>query len=83
MRTTIVVEDGGAPASRPAPLDAGAAPTGEDGPSGAEVSARDGANGGMPPAWLVEAIAEAGGMSAPSSPEDIELAGLDAGQAPV
>lgn len=77
------------------PLDAGSAPVdegtrvGRSSPdsSGASSGASQGASqvgfdGGMPPSWLVEAVAAAGGMSAPFSPEDIELAGLDAGAAP-
>jgi hypothetical protein len=95
MRTTIVVEDGGpaveaaaapAPArqgavDQAAPVDAGVAPVVEGVRAVTDGSTRA-ADGGMPPSWLVEAIARAGGMTSPVSPEDIELAGLDAGSAP-
>lgn len=69
------------------PLDAGSAPVDDGsrvgGSSGASSgTSQAGFDGGMPPSWLVEAVAAAGGMSAPFSPEDIELAGLDAGSAP-
>jgi hypothetical protein len=96
MRTTIVVEDAG-PAvgasataqvtaersslGQAAPVDAGGAPVGEGVQTGAGASS-GASDGGMPPTWLVEAIAQAGGMTSPVSPEDIELAGLDAGSAP-
>ena len=69
-------------ASKAAPVDAGAAPAAEVGQAGAP-SFTGALDGGMPPPWLVEAIAQAGGMTAPASPEDIELTGLDAGSAPV
>jgi hypothetical protein len=69
-------------ASQSAPLDAGAAPTGGVGQPGSEALSNGRSDGGMPPSWLVEAIAQAGGMTAPSSSEDIEPTGLDAGAAP-
>ena len=66
-----------------APLDAGAAPTRGVGQPGSAALPDGASDGGMPPSWLIEAIAQAGGMTtAPSSPEDIELTGLDAGSAP-
>ena len=69
-------------ASTSAPVNAGAAPVGEVGQAGGQASSNGASDGGMPPPWLVEAIAQAGGMTAPASPEDIELTGLDAGSAP-
>jgi hypothetical protein len=98
MKTTIVVEDGGvatlsfgpsAAASvesdsraESEPVAAGAAPAGGVGQAGAQASSNGATDGGMPPPWLVEAIAQAGGMTAPTSPEDSQLTGLDAGSAP-
>jgi hypothetical protein len=38
--------------------------------------------GGVPPAWLVDGIAAAGGMKAPASPEGIDLGADDGGAAP-
>jgi hypothetical protein len=69
-------------ASESAPVDAGAAPAVGLGQAGAQASPNGASDGGMPPSWLVEAIAQAGGMTAPTSPEDIEVTGLDAGSAP-
>jgi hypothetical protein len=97
MKTTIVVEDDGSATSgaqtaaavhgdsldaRSAPVDAGAAPTGSAGQPAAGVSANGASDGGMPPPWLVEAIAEAGGMTGPSSPGNTGLTAADAGAAP-
>ena len=92
MKTTIVVEDEGpaaAPGTRqelaatPA-TDAGPAPTGGDGRATPSAGARGagGIDGGVPPGWLIDAIAAAGGMASPASPEGIELIGRDAGAAP-
>lgn len=86
MRTTIVV-DGGAATSPTAPgatsaaaaIDAGAGPAADA--DGASI-APSGLDGGRPPAWLIDQITEAGGMTAPASPEGIELAGRDGGPAP-
>jgi len=64
------------------PVDAGAAPVGGVGQAGAQASSNGASDGGMPPSWLVDAIAQAGGMTAPASLEDIEFTGLDAGSAP-
>ncbi|HEY5784197.1 MAG TPA: hypothetical protein VIT65_05430 [Microlunatus sp.] len=62
-------------------IDAGSAPRAGS-PTAAPSSGIDVSDGGTPPDWLVDAIAQAGGMTAPESPEDIEIAGLDAGPAP-
>jgi hypothetical protein len=70
------------PASESAPVDAGAAPASGVGQVKAQASPDGASDGGMPPAWLAETIAQAGGMTAPASPQDIELTGLDAGSAP-
>lgn len=86
MRTTIVVEDAVAgPSTAPepaaqAPVNAGAGPVA--GADGAPAGVSDDLDGGTPPAWLIDEIAAAGGMTAPASPEGIELAGRDAGAAP-
>ena len=62
-------------------VDAGSAP-----PAGSPVAAPssgiDVSDGGSPPDWLVDAIAQAGGMTAPKSTDDTESSGLDAGPAP-
>jgi hypothetical protein len=93
MKTTITIEDGaasGAEASRvtppsteqhgkTAPIDAGAAAS-SGASASAEVSA-GGIDGGVPPAWLIDALAAEGAMPAPSSPEGIGLVDLDAGAA--
>lgn len=84
MRTTIVVEHGPAAAvaqgEAPASTDAGAAPA----PSAAPPAAAAGdLDAGPPPSWLVDAIAEAGGVRAPSSLEGLDLGDQDAGSAPV
>jgi hypothetical protein len=60
------------------PADAGAAP-GEDATTPGGGMAND---GGVPPSWLLDGIAAAGGVKAPSSPEGIDLGGDDAGRAP-
>jgi hypothetical protein len=75
-----IENDSRAPVSEP--VDAGAAPAGGVGQAGAQASSNGATDGGMPPSWLVDAIAQAGGMTAPASPEDIEFTGLDAGSAP-
>ncbi|MDN5763106.1 MAG: hypothetical protein L0H41_12420 [Microlunatus sp.] len=79
------------PDDRTQPVDAGAAPNGGNS-TGASVGHRhageeravadDPTDAGAPPNWLVDAVVQAGGMTAPTSPEDIELAGVDAGSAP-
>jgi hypothetical protein len=74
MKTTIVVEDGGVVASQPASVEAGAAPS-----EGVGQPATGAQDGGMPPSWLVESIAQAGGVTVP---EDGDLTGLDGGAAP-
>jgi hypothetical protein len=65
-----------------APVDAGAAPAAGVGQAGAQASSNGASDAGMPPSWLVEAIAQAGGMTAHTSLEDLEVSGLDAGSAP-
>ena len=93
MKTTIVVEDEGPAAAPPgarqefaatSATDAGPAPTGGDGRATPSAGARGagGIDGGVPPGWLIDAIAAAGGMASPASPEGIELLGWDAGAAP-
>lgn len=90
MKTTIVIEDAGAlqiaggttdapPAAPPAQADdAGAAPHADStAPSNGHAY-----DGGVPPAWLVDGIAAAGGMKAPLSPESIHLGADDGGAAP-
>jgi hypothetical protein len=69
-------------ASELAPVDAGAAPAAGLGQAGAQASSNGASDGGMPPSWLVEAIDQAGGLTSPTSPGDIEVTGLDAGSAP-
>jgi|SRR5215207_3832940 len=101
MKTTIIIEDEAstvashersrpdAVASGPAvaalreAIDAGAAP----GVGGSTPSGEGGNDGGTPPGWLVDAIAAAGGMTAPPSPQGIHLganggSAQDAGAAP-
>jgi hypothetical protein len=77
---TPVQSDSGA--SESAPVDAGAAQAAGLSQASAQASSNGASDGGMPPAWLLEAITQAGGLPAPACPEDIELTGVDAGSAP-
>lgn len=98
MKTTIIVDsetgqpvaagaskgDTAAPAGAPpyVAVDAGPAP-GVDNADTAQVGPPDGAvDGGAPPTWLLDAIATAGGMTAPAPPEETNSSDLDAGPAP-
>ena len=94
MKTTVIVEDGrpviveegaeapadqgGAEPSADAPIDAGAAPVDRAGETGAP-SPNGSADGGPPPAWLIAAIARAGGMTEPAPAGDGDV---DAGAGP-
>jgi hypothetical protein len=101
MKTTIIIEDaaptvashetarpdaaaGGPPVAAPGEaIDAGAAP----GAGGSTPAGESGNDGGTPPGWLVDAIAAAGGVTAPPSPQGIHLgangaSAQDAGAAP-
>ena len=92
MKTTIIIEDGSAtpgaavsdvalsssePRGEPPSVDAGAAPDAV----GSASAPAGGIDGGVPPAWLIDALAAEGAMQAPSSPEGIDVADLDAGGA--
>lgn len=79
MRTTIVVENGGAAtvtgaewrdATTPVPegpaVSAGPAPN-DRGDGNAAAPTEDAADGGPPPGWLVDAIAAAGGGAGPGT----------------
>ena len=68
------------------PVDAGAAPAADSSADSGSAEVLGGAAGG-PPDWLLDAIAAAGGMTAPSSGTAGDLAGdlvgtVDAGPAP-
>jgi hypothetical protein len=69
-------------ASASALVNAGVAQAAGLNQASAQSSSNGASDGGMPPSWLLEAIAQAGGLTAPASPEDIELTGVDAGSAP-
>jgi hypothetical protein len=72
------------PAAQSESIDAGAAPAADVDQVGqvrAQASPNGATDGGTPPPWLVEAIAQAGGTTAPAFPEGTELTGLDAGSA--
>lgn len=102
MKTTITIENAGlaitpldvskaaeqssAESSDSGPVDAGAAPAADSSADSGSAEVLGGAAGG-PPDWLLDAIAAAGGMTAPSSGTAGDLAGdlvgtVDAGPAP-